>query len=319
MTDLGFRQRTSRTRSLVIALALCLWGCASLAVAEEAKRLLVFASVLPVQYFVERVGGDDVRAEVMVLPGQSPHTYEPRPQQIAALAEADLYVRVGVAFENAWMRRIQAANPRMPILDLRDGLALRPIEPRCLHGDETDANAARQSERQGAEQDALDPHIWTNPRIVREMIERLRDQLSVLDPANAQAYAARQAAFDEELQALDAAIEQRLHEVKERAFLVYHPAWGYFADAYGLRQIPVEFEGKEPGARQLAALIEQARAQNIRVVLVQPQFNQRAAKRVAQAIGGQVIGVDPLAFDYAANMRRLAEVIAAPATVPSEH
>jgi zinc transport system substrate-binding protein len=263
--------------------------------------------------FVERVGGDHVRADVMVLPGQSPATYEPRPQQVAALAEADLYVRVGVPFEAAWMRRIRAANPEMEILDVRDGLALRPMEAHRHAGPTQPHTHAHEHAHELTENPhaaELDAHVWTSPRLAREMAARIRDRLSALDPTHAPDYRANQQAFDRELAALDEELSARLGAVKDGAFLVYHPAWGYFADAYGLRQIPVEFEGKEPGARQLTALIEQARALNIRTVVVQPQFDQRAAERLARAIQARVVSVDPLAEDYASNLRALAQVIA---------
>lgn len=255
----------------------------------------VFASVQPIQLFAQRVGGPEVRVDLMVPPGRSPATYEPSPQQIAALAQADLYLRVGVPFETAWMRRIRAANPEMPILDLREGLELRPMDAHPHHHDSAEA---------------LDAHVWTSPPLVRHMAERIAEQLSALDPAHAADYRARQQAFDQDLQALDAELRARLQGLEGSAFLVYHPAWGYFADTYGLRQIAVEFEGKEPSARRLAALIEQARALNIQVVVVQPQFDQRAAQRLAQAIDGRVAPVDPLAADYFASLRQLADLIA---------
>jgi zinc transport system substrate-binding protein len=276
--------------------------------------LHVFVSVLPLQTFVERVGGDRVVVKTLVLPGQSPATYDPTPKQIAALADADLYVRVGVPFERAWMPRIRAANPHMAMLDLRDGLPLRATE---AHDHDAEGDAAHAAPRPHASpagdadrRDALDPHIWTSPRLVRHMAAAIRDTLSRLDPDGAAAYAARQAAFDAELAALDRELADTLAHLDSRRFLVFHPAWGYFADAYGLTQIPIEREGKSPGARRLTALIEQARAEGARVVFVQPQFDRRAAQRVARAIGGRVEAMDPLAPDYAANLRRVAALIA---------
>lgn len=297
---------------LIGLVLLLLLGCWPLpGQADNQPSLRVFASVLPLQYFVQQIGGESVQVEVMVLPGQSPATYEPRPQQVAALAETDLFIRIGVPFEDAWMRRIAATNPQMDILDVREGLALRPQD---AHQHDEDANGSHHgegaSQQERGQEIALDTHVWTSPRLVRKIAERIRDRLSALDPKRAEFYRANQEAFDQTLAALDAELTERLGDLKQRAFLVYHPAWGYFADAYDLRQIPVEFEGKEPSARQLASLIEQADALGIRTVVVQPQFDQRAAKRLAQAIGGRVASVDPLAVDYAANLRALANVLA---------
>lgn len=271
-----------------------------------AAALSVFVSVLPLATFVEQVGGERVRVQTMVLPGQSPATYDPSPKQIAALAEADLYVRVGVPFEAAWMKRIRAANPDMPVLDLRDGLPLRAQE---LHShDEHDIHDHAPG---GDAAEAMDAHVWTSPALVRRMAAAIRDTLTRLDPDGAASYAERQAAFDAELAALDSELAAMLADLEQHSFLVYHPAWGYFADRYGLTQIPIERQGKEPGARRLTALIEQAQAAGTRVIFVQPQFDRRAAQRVAKAIGGRVETLDPLAADYADNLRRVAGVIAA--------
>ena len=131
-----------------------------------------------------------------------------------------------------------------------------------------------------------------------------------LDPAQEDAYRAGHADFAAELDALDAELRALLAEVPSRRFMVYHPAWGYFADAYGLTQVAIEREGKEPGAKALAGLINQARREGVRVILVQPQMNPQAAEQVARAVGGTVASADPLAADYAASLRRVARLIA---------
>ncbi|WP_338074198.1 metal ABC transporter solute-binding protein, Zn/Mn family [Halochromatium glycolicum] len=288
-------------------------------------KLKLFASVLPIQTFLERVGGERVDVRVMVMPGQSPATYDPTPGQIAALAKTDLYVRVGVPFEAAWMPRIRAANPDMAILDLREGLSLRKIEDHhhdhehpYPHDEKVDESQHSQNtEHDGdaeaephAHADEMDPHIWTSPPLVRQMITRIRDRLSALDPHGAETYAANQSTFDADLAALDADLKATLANLEQRRFLVYHPAWGYFADTYGLEQIPIEREGKAPGPRRLDALIKQARATDTRVIFVQPQFDRRAAQQVARAIDGRVETADPLAANYADNLRRFAQLIA---------
>jgi zinc transport system substrate-binding protein len=269
-----------------------------------AEPLRVFVSVLPQQGFVERIGGEHVRVQAMVQPGHSPATYDPSPRQIAALAEAELYVRTGVPFERAWMKRIRAANPDMRVLDLREGIETRRLE---AHTHDHDHDPGHEHAGHGGEQD---PHIWTSPLLVRAMSEAIRDALSELDPAHAADYARNQAAFAAELEALDREIRAMLADAPVRRFMVFHPAWGYFADAYGLTQIPIENEGKRPGPRSLNALIEQARREGIRVVLVQPQFDRRAAEQVADAIGGRVIAIDPLDSNYFDTLRRMARLIA---------
>jgi zinc transport system substrate-binding protein len=266
----------------------------ALAVAEP---LRVFVSVLPMQTFVEKIGREHVDVRTMVQPGYSPATYDPTPQQIAALAGARLYVRTGVPFEHAWMDRIRSANPDMDILDVRTGLELLTLEKHHHRDDDHQHHDANEE----------DPHVWTSPRLVIQVAAAIRDRLSSLDPENKEAFHRNHAAFTDELDALDRELHTLLDPLTHRRFLVFHPSWGYFAQAYGLQQVAIEHEGKQPGARALARLIDTARAQQIRVVFVQPQFDRRQAQQVAEAIGGEVIAVDPLSADYIDNLKQVAK------------
>ena len=268
-----------------------------------AAPLRVFVSVLPMQTFVEKIGGEHVEVHAMVQQGYSPATYDPTPQQIVALAKAKLYIRTGVPFEHAWMQRIRSASPDMEILDVRERLALRTLEAH-----EHEHEHEHHHESPGTT--ALDPHVWTSPVMAKQMAGNIRDALSLLDPAHASDFARNHDAFVAELDSLDRDIHALLDPLTQRRFLVFHPSWGYFADAYNLVQVPIEHEGKQPGARALSTLIDRARKENIRVVFVQPQFDRRQAQQIAAAIGGKVIAVDPLAPDYIDNLRRVAQQFA---------
>jgi zinc transport system substrate-binding protein len=288
----------SSTRRLLAALAvLPLFAGAP---APAAAPLEVFVSVAPLQWLIERLGGERVEARVLVPPGRSPATYDPSPRQMTALAGADLYVRVGVPFERAWMPRITAANPDMAVMDLRGAVVLRSMAPGHVHG----------PPRGQGDSDARDPHIWTSPPNLIAMAELARDRLKALDPAGGPSYDARHARLVAELQGLDRQIRALLADVHARRFLVFHPSWGYFADRYALEQLPVEREGKVPGPRALGGLIEEARRAGIRLVIVQPQFSQRAARTVAEAIGARLVVVDPLAYDVPGSLLQLARAIA---------
>ncbi len=266
--------------------------------AAETDGPLVFVSVLPQQTFVQRIGGERVRVRTLVQPDQSPHTFEPRPRQVAELAQADLYLGTGVSFEDAWLPRIRAANPRLRVVDLREGLPLLTLAD---HDHDHDHDHPV---------DAPDPHVWTSPPLVKAMSLAIRDALIDLDPEGRETYIANQAAFAAELDALDAELRALLKDLPSRRFMVHHPAWGYFAHTYDLTQVAIEREGKEPGARALNALIEQAKREGVRLILVQPQMNPKSAEQVARAIGGEVAVVDPLTPDYAETLRRLARLIA---------
>jgi zinc transport system substrate-binding protein len=256
---------------------------------DTRQKLKVFVSILPQAYFVGRVGGERVDVSVMVGPGQSPATYEPRPKQMAKLSKASLFFRIGVPFENVWIERISKANPRMKVIDTRQGLELLPMKAHH-HG-----------------KGIKDPHIWLSLRLVKIQAKNICDAFISEDLDHAAYYEANLRAFHHDLDKLDAEITGILKNLKNRQVMVFHPAWGYFCNDYALEQVPIELEGKEPSAKTLARLIAQAKAEGIRVVFVQKQFSKESAETVAKAIWGKVIQVDPLSREYLQNMRKIAE------------
>lgn len=264
----------------------------ALAEPAHARPISVFVSILPQKYFVERIAGGQADISVMVGPGDSPETYEPRPRQIDALSRARVYFQIGVPFEQVWMTRLRAANPDMLVVDTAVAIHRRSIE-----------GSEPASSNQGG---PGDPHVWTSPVLVKSMAARIRDAFAKLDPEHAEDYERNYAQFAADLDALDAEIRGRLAPYAGRAFLVFHAAWGYFADAYGLRQIPIEAEGKEPGPRTLARVISEAKTLGVKAVFIQPQFSRASAEMIAQQIGGYVIAVDPLAENYIENMHHVA-------------
>lgn len=267
----------------------CIWLLLALpAMALAGDPLAVAVSVLPEKYFVERVGGARVRVSVMVGPGRSPHTYEPTPKQMAEVAAARVYFRVGVPFEAVWLPRLVENSPHLRVVDCRRGITLQRVREDKVR------------------QDHPDPHVWTSPPLVKIMAANIRDALISLDPAHQADYARGYRGFAADLDALDGDLRRDLAGLKSRRFMVFHPAWGYFAQTYGLQQVAIEREGKEPGARALVDLIDRARREGIRVIFVQAQFARGYAETVARAVGARVVTVDPLAEDYLANMRRVA-------------
>ena len=260
-----------------------------------AEPLKVITSVEPLKSFVEKIGGNQVDVKSLVRPGYNPHTYDLSPRQILAISKADLYVRTGVPFEAAWMERIRSANPSMLVIDARDGMDLLELDtPGHDH----------HHEHTGAE---MDPHVWTDPLRVKLLSENILQALVQLAPDNEDSFKANYAEFISSIEQLDYDAQQFLMAATNRKFLVFHPAWGYLANRYGLEQVAIEYQGKEPGAKTIAKIIDLAKQEGISVIFVQPQFDQRLAKQIADAIQGQVIVVDPLSADYLNNMRAVAE------------
>ena len=270
----------------------------SLASSAMAAGLSVFVSILPEKYFVEQIGGSHVSIHVLVGPGQSPATYEPTPRQMAEMSRTKIYFPIGVPFENVWLQRIVANNPQLTVVNLGEGLKSRQFT-----ATEHDHSGAEHGHDHGER----DPHIWTDPMLVKIMAQRICQTLTEQDPVHAADYAKNLAAFQEVLDALDAEIRAELAPVKNRRFLVFHPAWGYFAERYGLKEIAVEVDGKEPGPQSLTKLINEARQQQIHVIFVQKQFSTRLATMIAEEINAQVAVLDPLAEDWAANLRLAAQ------------
>ena len=276
-----------------------------------AAPLPVSVTVLPLQTMVEKIGGDLVSVSAMVQPGDDPHTYSPSPQQITRLVHSRLYLRAGLPFEEIWMERIHSANPEMVIVDLRQGEAHEPEhEPEDEHQEEVHHAGDHAEDHEVGHEHEIDPHLWTNPLLAMEMAEVITSSLVALDPGHQQQYLRNHALFRQQLAELDREIRLQLQPLKKRKFMVFHPAWGHFAEQYGLIQVAIEHEGKDPGAQTLASLIRRARQERVRAIFVQPQFSQRAAQQIAAAIQGEVIFIDPLSADYIENLRRVSSQLA---------
>lgn len=273
-------------------------------------RVPVFVSVLPQKYFVQQIGKDHVDVQVMVQPGASPATYEPKPRQMAALAGARLYFSIGVAFESVWLEKIMAANPAMTLVPTDAGIRKIPMATHHHHDGETPLDG-KDGHGETADHGILDPHIWLSPPLVKQQAEKILDALKAADPPHSPDYTANYQNFVAAIERLDGALKKMFAGKKGLRFMVFHPAWGYFAHAYGLEQVPIEIEGKNPKPAQLQALIALAREQQIRVVFVQPQFSVKRAELVAREIGGQVAFADPLALEWLDNLQEVAGKFAA--------
>jgi zinc transport system substrate-binding protein len=278
---------------------LCSAWCFALATAgcrpapdPEASGLPVTVSILPQKYFVEQIGGDHVRVNVMVPPGATPATYEPKPSQVRALSDAAIYFAAGVPFESAWLRRLTRDKKALRVVDTSEGIVKRTM------------TAHRHPDHH--EEETLDPHTWLSPRLVKTHAIAICDALCEADPDRSETYRTNLAAFHAELETLDGELQAQFEDLTSRTFLVFHPSWGYFAHDYGLEMIPIEVGGQEPSASELGRLVDRSRNESIRVILVQPEFSQRSAEILAREIGVETIPASPLDEAWAANLRRVA-------------
>jgi len=196
-----------------------------------------------------------------------------------------------------------ASGPRPPTPESGAGVGAAPAQ---LPAANPSAKSAAPSPR-----GEPDPHVWLSPPLLQAQSRRIAGALAKVDPAHARDYARNQRALSEKLDSLDARIKKRLEPYRGRAFYVYHPAFGYFADRYGLRQVVVEVDGKSPAPRQLADYIRRAKADGVKTVFIQPQFDPKNAAAIAQSIGGKVETLDDLARDVVANLEDIAAKVEA--------
>jgi zinc transport system substrate-binding protein len=203
--------------------------------------------------------------------------------------------------------KLRRSYPKLAVVDTRQGIKLQPM---VAHDHDHDHGAKPQAKDSSKAPVNLDPHIWTSPPLVKQQAATVRDTLIALRPAEQARFEAGYARYAAELDALDAELRRLLAGKSGRRFMVFHPSWGYLASAYGLEQIPIEIEGKEPSPKALARIIDRAKAEGIRVIFVQPQFSRTAAEQVARAIGGEVVAIDPLAEDFVGNLRQVAQALA---------
>lgn len=270
---------------LVLGLMMFLTGCSQQAqpigTAPQEQKISVVVSILPQKTFVEKIGGEHVNVSVMIPPGASPATYAPTPQQLKEAAQAQLYMMVGspLPFENTWMPKIKDVNPDMKIVNSAEGIKIL----------------------------GNDPHIWLSPARVKVQVENIYQALVDMDPDYQAVYQKNKEQFIAELEGLNQQITAELAVVENKKFMIFHPSWGYFAADYGLEQIPIQYEGKEPSPGALQRVIDRAKAEGIRVIFVQKQLSTKSAQMIAKAINGKVIVIDPLAPDYIENLKSVAK------------
>lgn len=265
---------------------------ATVAALSPAAALDVAVSVAPQAALVEAVGGPWVTVHVAVPDGASPHVFDPTPREVAALAGVGLYVATGVEVELQLLPRLRAMLPDLQVIG-----PASTVDPHAGHAHTADCSHA-------------DPHLWLDPRLAAEQVQEIAAALADLLPEHAEEIAARAAAEQARLEALHAELAAILAPVRGRDMVVAHPAYGRLAAAYGLQQVAVEHDGHEPSPRQLAQVLERVRDRNATTLFVQPQFSVSAARGLAEAAGVSLVVLDPLARDYHANMRAMAQTIA---------
>ena len=262
---------------------------------HAAERPLIMVSIPPMKYLVEEIAGDFVDVEVLLPGGASPATYEPTPRQMVSLDRAQLYLQIGVPFEGPLLAKAAGLMPDLRIVDCRAGVELVPV--------------AEGGHSHGAGN--LDPHIWLDPQRMMIVATTTAEAIQSVDPTAAKAIDRNLDTVHRTLEDADRRAAALLRPLEGRDVLVFHPAFGYLTRRYGLHQVAVEDEGKAQSARRLATIMRSVGDQGVPAIFVQPQFSTATAQRVADALGCELVEIDPLAEDWPANIQTMAARIAA--------
>jgi len=285
---------------ILLLIIIALSGCISQT--ENTAQVRAATTIIPLGEFVSAVGGERANVSVLVPPGAEPHTFEPAPSQIRQIADADIYFKNGLGLES-WMDNIIGINPQMLVVDTSRNVSL-------IADTEDAASTDGIGATDTAIDTAMDAHIWLSPRRAMIQVQNIRDGLIAVDPAGKDYYINNGDNYIAELKELDAYLNSTFAKTQKKKFIVLHPAWIYFADDYGLEQIAIEVEEKEPGPRYLAEVVDVARANNITTVFVEPQYNPKLAEVIAKEINGKVVSIDDLAPNYIDNLKAVGEKIA---------
>jgi zinc transport system substrate-binding protein len=284
---------------ILIVLIVLLTACASDEADEsqiEDGKFNIIVSVEPQKTFVEKVVGEMGNVRVVIPKGYSPANYQPSPQEIEDISNGEIYFSIGVESEKSFiLPKLEDLNDDIILVDLQEEV-LKNYEPIYLgnHDDDHDH-----------EEGEIDPHIWLSPKRVITIIESIRDQMIAIDEIHELEYIENAQEYIDELKDLDREIEESLLGLENKAFIIYHPAFGYFAEDYGLEMVTIEEDGKEATAKRIQSVVDFAKENKIKVVFYQDEFDSSQAKIIADEIGGEVVEVAPLSGDYINNMREI--------------
>jgi zinc transport system substrate-binding protein len=274
--------------NLFISLLLLMVSCKP--ADNSPDKLVISVSILPQQYFIERIAGDMVEVNVMIPPGTSPATYEPTVAQLSKLDQSPVYMKIGdVGFELAWLPKIRSVNPDMKIVDLSRG-----IEPIL---EEDDHHEAQDHTHGGS-----DPHIWMSALNAKIIAENIYNELLLQFPDENELLSVRHSELAKELDSLHLILTHLLSDKKTRSFMIYHPALSYFARDYDLVQYPLEIGGKTPSPAHMKRMIDLGNERGISTIFIQKQFDRKNAQVLANEIGAKIVQIDPLDPDWPGQM-----------------
>jgi len=261
---------------------------------KELSKPVITVSILPQKYFLEKIAGDLFTIRVMIPPGASPATYDPSPKQVMDLARSAIYFEIGhLVFEETGINNRKRDFENVIFVNTSKGL-----------------NLLKSGDEGGDHHHNIDPHVWMSPKNVRSMAETMTNTLVDKFPEEGDLFKTNLNLFNQELDSMDQWIRHVFSGIQNRSFIIYHPALTYYAKDYGLDQIPMEWEGKEPSPSYLKELVKTAATSNIRAILIQQQFNTSEAETLAAETGSEIIPIDPLSYNWEKEIKHITTELA---------
>lgn len=296
----GYQKHIMKKLSLILLSILLILVMISCSTGGQPGKITVAVGVVPEATFVAKVAGDIVDVVVLVPPGYSPANYQPSAKEMQALSEAEIYFTLHMPTEEAnILPKVRDFNKNIQIINLRE--IVSNIYPLRM----IDGHDHEEEEHEDEDEDELtiDPHLWLSPKRSIIMVQAIADALSDIDPDNSNVFQENAASYIKEIEALDSEIKIRIGELNNKSFMIYHGAYGYFAEDYSLEMISIEAAGKQATAAEIQEVIEHAVEEGIKVIFYQEEFDDNQAQTVAEEIGGKVIKVSPLSADYITSLR----------------
>ncbi len=276
-----------------ILISLILLSCGNNTQKGDLKPVLS-VSIEPQKFFLDTLVGGRYEVNTVIPLGSNPETYDPSPSQMVKVGKSQIYYQIGnLGFENTWLKNIKYNNPDMLIVDCSEGIKLNEHH----HGGE-------HSHPNG------DPHIWSSINTAKIVAKNMYNSLIKIDKENSDFYLENYSKIERKINLTDSIIKTYLNNAPSKSFIIYHPSLSYFADEYGLKQLPIEIDGKAPTPKQLSQLIQKGKAENVKVIFIQAEFDKKNAEVISQELGAKIITINPLVYNWDSEMINIAKAIA---------
>lgn len=275
------------------------WSCtrqpASSDNSKEHSRQIITVSIEPLRYLTEQIAGNVFQVVTFVPKGSNPETYEPTPEQMAKLGNSVMYFGISdLGFERTWLDRLVQTAPEVTFIDVTE--KIRRMQGH-FHGNNS------------SHQHGTDPHVWTSPTNMQLIAQHICTALSKADTVHAESFRENLRKVQDDIQTVDDSIQHLLAGTSIRTFLIYHPTLTYYAHDYGLEQLAIENDGKEPSPRHLTDLINQCKEKQVKTVFVQQEFDRKNAELIAKETGTDITYINPLAYDWKQEMLKIAQTL----------